>query len=121
MPFRIFQTSGYSFATLPALSSHDFCKEKEREVRIDVQDVQDARVTVKRKALTAGARLTITTCKLKVIFSQKESSTFATMSVLSNMFDINIYFHFDCFSNSKETFTKITMETAAAKIQCNFL
>ena len=65
MPFCIFQTSGYSFATLPALSSHDFCKEKERKVRIDVQDVQDARVTVKRKALTAGARLTITTCKLK--------------------------------------------------------
>ena len=57
-----------TFATLPALNSHDFCKEKERKVRIDVQDVQDvqdARVTVKRKALTAGARLTITTCKLK--------------------------------------------------------
>ena len=45
-----------TFATLPALSSHDFCKEKERKVRIDVQDVQDARVTVKRKALTASAR-----------------------------------------------------------------
>ena len=55
MPFRIFQTSGYSFATLPALSSHDFCKEKERKVRKDVQDVQDARVTVKRKALTVSA------------------------------------------------------------------
>ena len=62
----VFSTTIVStFATLPALSSHDFCKEKERKVRIDVQDVQDARVTVKRKALTAGARLTITTCKLK--------------------------------------------------------
>ena len=47
-----------TFATLPALSSHDFCKEKERKVKIDVQDVQDvqdARVTVKRKALTVSA------------------------------------------------------------------
>ena len=62
----VFSTTIVStFATLPALSSHDFCKEKERKVRKDVQDVQDARVTVKRKALTAGARLTIITCKLK--------------------------------------------------------
>ena len=52
----VFSTTIVStFATLPALSSHDFCKEKERKVRIDVQDVQDARVTVKRKALTVSA------------------------------------------------------------------
>ena len=52
----VFSTTIVStFATLPALSSHDFCKEKERKVRKDVQDVQDARVTVKRKALTVSA------------------------------------------------------------------
>ena len=64
---------------------------------------------------------TITTCNLKVICSQIEPFTFATMSVLSNMFDINIYFNFDCFSNRKETFTKMLLETAAAKLQCNFI
>ena len=56
--FLFSKTIVSTFATLPALSSHDFCKEKERKVKIDVQDVQDvqdARVTVKRKALTVSA------------------------------------------------------------------
>ena len=98
-----------TFATLPALNSHDFCKEKERKVKIDVQDVQDvqdARVTVKRKALTASARSTITTCNLKVICSQIEPFTFTTTSVFSNMFEIDIISIPIVFANSNETFYK---------------
>ena len=71
-----------------------------------MQDVQHARVTVKRKALTASARSTITTCNLKVICSQIEPFTFTTTSVFSNMFEIDIISIPIVFANSNETFYK---------------
>ena len=92
-------------------SIHDFYKEKERKVRVDVQDVQDARVTVKRKALTAGARLTITTCKLKGDLQSEGilyicDNEFMTCSKL-------ILFPFWLFlQTAMKHFTKITLETA---------
>ena len=61
--------------------------------------------------LLAQARSTITTCNLKVICSQKESSTFAT--ILSNMFEINKIPFWFFLQTAMTHFTKITLETAS--------
>ena len=113
MPFCIFQNHCLLFCN-PA-SSHDFCKEKERKVRIDVQDVQDARVTVKRKALTVSASCKVNNNNLQVKrwSAVRRNPLHLQQWVFSQTCSKLILFPFWLFlQTAMKHFTKITLETA---------